>query len=354
MKLWFERGAWVSQNGRKVISMMAPEDVKRVAVIRHAALGDMILVRPFLIETRKFFPNAEIVLSLVSNYTYGAPLDLVDSVHTVHGKNERQVSWQTKLAKFRELGASDILFDLANTTRSRYVCALNKARLKVGFPYRLLERSLLLDAAVFRSDFIFEAESMLHMLMLFGANPRYPLNFAWPHHLLDPTRPKLYQVIYFPFASVQTKCWPDRNFYSLVDNAAIEHPEYTHILLPGMDNHENLDYYVPLSKKHKNVVLQSRLNLEKTIGLLASSCLVVSNDTGIRNLAISLDTATLGIFFSTVPYRYWPRDGRHYVIFRENGEVPSTEDVFQVFSKLLRTKNYDEIGRISETRTELV
>ena len=69
MKLWFERGAWVSTRGKKLISKISPESVRRIVVIRHAALGDMVLTRPFLVELRNFFPNAKIVLSIVSNYS---------------------------------------------------------------------------------------------------------------------------------------------------------------------------------------------------------------------------------------------------------------------------------------------
>jgi ADP-heptose:LPS heptosyltransferase len=328
MKLWFERGAWASRRGRVAIDQMQPQEVKRIAVIRHAALGDMVLVRPFLVEVRKFFPNAEIVLSLVSNYTYGAPVDLVDAVHVVHGSQEKNVSLRQRISRVKELGPVDILFDLANTTRSRYVCFFNQAHIKIGFPYKGYLRNLLLDAAVWRSDFVFEAETMLHTLMLLGANPKFPLDYAWPDELRQSSNAELDRsVVYFPFASVETKCWPTSHFYALIDQAAKRYPQTKHIVLEGVGSHEHTRAYQDLAQKYPNVLLQSKMSIENTTKMLANAALVVSNDTGIRNLAISLGTSTLGIFFSTVPFRYWPKLAGHEAVFLPDGTVPDVQSV---------------------------
>lgn len=336
MKLWFERGAWASNRARRLIAGMARENVKRIAVVRHAALGDMVLVRPFLIEARKFFPNAEIVLSLVSNYTYGAPTELADSVHILHGHDQKNAPLKERIVRAKALGEVDILFDLANTTRSRYLCLLTKAKLKIGFPYRWYLRNLLLDAAVPRSDFSFEAITMLDTLMLLGANPQMPPNFAWPDRLLGPgARASHARIIYFPFASVDAKCWPTDRFCALIAKAASRFPNHQHVVLAGVGAHEQTQAFEALGKDLDNVQLQASMSLDDTMQFIAQSTLVVSNDTGIRNLAIALETPTLGIFFSTVPYRYWPRYGSHEAVFNPQGEIPSVNDVFDCLAQML-------------------
>ena len=74
---WFERGAFATKSARAYLEdTFNPETVAKIAVIRHAALGDQVITRPFLVEARKFFPNAEITLVAVSNYQYGMPSDL--------------------------------------------------------------------------------------------------------------------------------------------------------------------------------------------------------------------------------------------------------------------------------------
>jgi ADP-heptose:LPS heptosyltransferase len=338
VKLWFERGAWVSTGSKKLISKISPESVRRIVVIRHAALGDMVLTRPFLVEARKFFPNAKIVLSIVSNYSYGVPSDLVDSIHVLHGTDQPGVGLGARLARARELGSADILFDLADTTRSRYLTWLSNAKVKIGFPYRWYLRNLLFDAAVFRSDFVFEAEVMLDTLKIIGANPKYPPQFNWPKISQRASGDfQVKRIVYFPFASVQSKCWPKEHFSELIGALAAELPDYCHVILAGIGKDEDPTYFSNMANTHQNVELQSASNLEFTIQFLAYSHLLVSNDTGVRNLAISVDTPTLGIFFSTVPHRYWPRgNGRHEAVFLSEGEVPPVDRVAAEARRLLR------------------
>ena len=330
MKLWFERGAWASARGRRLISSVDRQQVKKVVVIRHAALGDMVLTRPFLVEARRFFPNAELVLSIVSNYSYGLPTDLVDSVHVLHGSDQPTVSLKDRIARARELKGIDILFDLADTTRSRYLCLLTDAKIKVGFPYSWSLRNLIFHAAVPRSDFSFEAINMLDALMLFGASPEIPLQFDWGSLPISNASPsKSPYIIYFPFASVNSKCWGVENFLWSIARLSKMYRGHEHIILGGVREDEVLLPFEAALAEFKNIRFQRPLELDETLRLLSHARLVISNDTGIRNLAISLDVPSIGIFFATVPYRYWPRYGKHRALFNADGSPPSVEDLVE-------------------------
>ena len=51
MKLNFRRGsAFASNKARRYLEDKKPEDIKTITVIRHAAIGDFMNIRPFLIE----------------------------------------------------------------------------------------------------------------------------------------------------------------------------------------------------------------------------------------------------------------------------------------------------------------
>ena len=53
MKLWFGEGVWTRKNTEKT------------AILRHAAFGDMVLTRRFVLEARKAFPQYRYHLSIL-------------------------------------------------------------------------------------------------------------------------------------------------------------------------------------------------------------------------------------------------------------------------------------------------
>ncbi len=332
MKLWFKSGGWASKKARQIVGTLAPQDIKTVAVIRHAAVGDMVLTRPFLIELRRFFPNAKITLSLSTNYTRGAPDDLVDDVHVVYGNDQRGHSLKQQIARAKELGPQDMLFDLAATTRSFWLCKLTPAKLKIGFPYHLAQRYLYYDVTVSRSDMRFEAENMLEMLNIFGHATQHPPVFAMS---VQPTqRPRPY-IVYFPSASTSIKCWPHSHFAELVKQMAERYPEHDHIVLQGIAEWESIDEIMAAQNSRENAIGMKLDDFDATVSLMKGAALLVGNDTGIRNIAIACETPTVGIFFATDPFRYWPRYHHHEAAFTPDGQVPSVEQVFELASKVM-------------------
>ena len=91
MKLNFRpKAAFASKKAFKYLENRKPDDIREVVIIRHAAIGDFMNLRPFLLGIKSFFPNAKITLSTINTYVYGTPDDLIDAVHiidrTVNGK----------------------------------------------------------------------------------------------------------------------------------------------------------------------------------------------------------------------------------------------------------------------------
>lgn len=335
MELWFRKfGAFKSKNALEKIRKISPEKIKSVAVIRHAAIGDMVILRPFLVELKKYFANTKITLSLLDCAKYGAPIDLVDNIHMFYKKrNGKRTNFLQRYKNIKELGSHDIIFDLADTSLSGLIVLLNKSKIKAGFPYRDIKNKILFDVSVKRSDFILETENMLHLLHMFGAKTEFPFNYAYPK-----TSKKEKSILYFPSASNIGKMWPRENFIELISKMIVAYPHYDHIVMDGINEDEKVDDIITACNKNannKNLLKQEALPLEKVFDFLAKSSLVISNDTGIRNMAISVNTSTIGFFFSTVPYRYWPRDGLHEVVFNVDGSIPSAEKSYNVISSHL-------------------
>ena len=332
--LWFERGAFATKKARSFIeSDFEPSKVHKIAVIRHAALGDQVITRPFLIEARQFFPNAEITLVGVSNYTYGMPSDLVDRTLVVPGK-EKRASFKEKLDSIKALGEQDIIFDLASTNRSHWMVALSKAKIKVGFPYKRYLCGTLFDLAVFRSDFQPEVECMLDMLRLLGHNPKRPLDFGLPKHndLKEQQNPF---ILYFNGASHQQKILAKSQCVSVLKAALVDQPDFTHIYLEGKNDYEKAQGFEELLE-YPNFKIQPCLPLEELTELIASASLMVAPDTGVRNIAVATHTPTVGIFYSTVPFRYTPQNDNHHIVMNPNGDLPSVEQITLAISEALR------------------
>jgi ADP-heptose:LPS heptosyltransferase len=331
MKLWFDKGIWTRKNIEKKIKDLSFSDIKKIAILRHAALGDMVLTRSFIIEARKAFPNAVITLSIVSNYTRGAPEDLVDRVHIVPGSDHKNISIKERYKRIKELGDQDIIFDLASSGRSNMTCLLNRAILKIGFPYRKLQAKLLFDIATPRSDLNFEGCDMMNMLNALGIKTAYPHQYDMPGEALKREKP---YIIYFIGASTPDKVWPAECFSDLIKVMSKDYPDHDHLVLEGIQAWETADNILAPLQKTDNVDVINADTIDETVSLLKGADLVISNDTGIRHLAIVSEIPTVGIFFQA-PYRYWPRFEIHDVAMPDENGPASVAEVHKCCTNIL-------------------
>lgn len=334
MKFWARFGVYKSKRAKKNIQRISRDTIASIAVIRHAALGDMVLTRSFLVEARKAFPNAAITLCLVSHYTRGAPVDLVDRVHIVHGADQRDASMKSRFRRIRELGYHDLIFDLAATNRSLFTCFLNPSMMKIGFPYRAWQARLFYDVAVCRSDLNFEVCDMLNMLHMFGVKTAYPHQFDMPGEPLQ--RDRRYMV-YFAGASHQAKCWPAGHFSRLLRLMAADYPGHDHLVLEGIQEWEKADAILAPLEDVGNAGAIRADTVEEMTALIKGADLVISNDTGVRHVAIVSEIPTVGLFFGD-PYRYWPRYDIHDVVLSGIKGPPEVETAHSACVRMLAKK----------------
>ncbi len=309
------------------LAAIDPATVGRIAVIKHAALGDLVLCRPFLREVRRHFPAAHLTIGLSSNYQRGAPLDLADATHIV----QRGLPWRAALANYRELGPQDIIFDLTATARSRWLVLLNKPRLAVGLAGSRLDGRLY-DVVVPRTGFKYEAESFLDLLGAVGLGTAWPPDFALP---LPPRPQAAPYIAYFATASTPGKSWPAERFAALVTALAADRPGLDHVVLAGLADWER----ATAAQLEGALAGVPRVRVagpdEDLTAWVGAAALVVSNDTGARNLAIAAGAPTVGLFFDTPPFRYLPRFGRHEALFCPGRALPSVADAQAAALRLL-------------------
>ena len=334
MKLNFRRGsAFASKYAGEYLDGKNPQDIKNITVIRHAAIGDFMNIRPFLIELKEFFPNAKVTLSVLKHYMYGIPYDLIDEVHVMsrYKEDNSKTGFFTRIKEAKTLPPQDMIFDLSDSTISLFLIALSKAKLKIGYPYRSIRRAFF-DLATLRSDFVVEAQSVLHMLNILGANTQTPLYYG-----LEKKYPQNEQkrVVYFAGASTKIKCWEEEKFVKLIKKMSVKFSEYEHVILQGIGEDEKFLGIYEALQEEKNVRLQKVMSLENVMQFLRDSRCLVSNDTGIRNMGIALEIPTIGIFFHIPPFRYWPREIRHDCVFNSEYTSPEVEAVYESTKQML-------------------
>lgn len=336
MTLNFRRGAaFASKYAKEYLKDKNPQDIKKITVVRHAAIGDFMNIRPFLINMREFFPNAEITLSVLRTAMYGIPQDLIDELHIMDkydvNHKDKKTSFLSRIRQAQSLQKQDMIFDLTDSSMSLMLVVLAKAKLKVGYAYRGIRR-MFYDISTLRSDFVIEAESTQHMLNILGSKKLRPLEYGF-----EEKYPKKVEdtIIYFAGASAKIKAWEENKFNNLIDKMSNDFPDYKHIILQGIQEDETfLGVYENMQTK-QNVVLQTAMALDETMQFLANSKCVVCNDTGVRNMAIAVHTPTVGIFFATAAFRYWPRDGKHECVFNLDYTSPMVEDVYKTTKELM-------------------
>lgn len=336
MKLNFRSGsAFASQKARDYLKDLNPQDIKNVGVIRHAAIGDFMNIRPFLINLKEMFPNAKITLNVLSGSEYGIPLDLIDDVYVMHKFDQndktKKLGFFDRVKQAKAMPSQDILFDLTDSTLTMLTAIFSNSKLTVGYPYRATRR-FFYDIATLRSDFVLETESTIQMLNMLGCKKTRELRYGFEEKY---PKKDLKQVVYFAGASVKNKCWEEDKFKELIDRMSTKYPDYKHVILQGIkDDEKFLDIYKPLEQKN-NILLQTSMELDDAMQFLADSRCLVSNDTGVRNMAIALETPTVGIFFAIAPFRYWPRDVKHDCVFNVEYLSPEVDDVYRSADNLI-------------------
>ncbi|MDH5409687.1 MAG: glycosyltransferase family 9 protein [Gammaproteobacteria bacterium] len=333
MKIWPWKRTWIAPKAKEKAKSLHFNDVRSIAVLKHAALGDMVLTRPFLLTLRKYFPNAEITLSVAENYQAGIPHELIDRLHVTY-INRKIGGLFARIKNYRELGKHDLLFDISAVSRTFWITYLNKAQLKIGFQHRKLHR-FIYDIAVTRTGFKFEAENFLDQLLVLGLDYDWPLKFDMNIGTSTMTQP---YIVYFPTASDSYKSWLPEHFAALIKQMVEEQPAYQHILLGGVADWEDQVCQKILQQTGQHENLQYVRGSDETPVLINSANAVVSNDTGIRNLAIATDTPTVGIFISTLPFNYRPRFGQHKIVYAIEGGQPEVVAVKSALKEILEKK----------------
>jgi len=327
MKIWAAQTSWVSKHAHAKADSLDKNKITRIAVIKHAALGDMLQTRPMLITLKEAFPNAQLTLSVVSNYIKGIPDDLIDRLHIASG-NDKKYTLSETLKSYKDLGYQDLLFDISATARSRWITKLNSAGLKIGYMNQGLHR-FLYDIAIPRAYYRFEAETFLEQINTIGLQYEWPLRYDYP--IPDRTYKNPY-ILYFPTASTPARCWSPEYMAELISEMCKTHPNIDHLLLSGLADWESETAKSIANKVGKHTNFKIVNAGPNDFSLVSHAKTLVVSDTGLRHLAIAAGTPTVCTFpVSPNVFGYLPLFGNHKAVTAdESGPAPVTKVAYAI------------------------
>ncbi|MCL6583715.1 MAG: glycosyltransferase family 9 protein [bacterium] len=297
---------------------------EKILIISLSGIGDLILFTPALPRLRKKFPEGEISLLVkkkeAAQVVKGHPcLDKVivhDPQRASLGENLRfylnlrKQRYDLSLSVFPAMTALNNLSTLAIGARERWVYCTGRPWRSLDFlnnrriPYRhgkhRIEYNLAMVKAIVGEDEPYPAEDPREQVYIYyRQEPEQRARSDQTLHSLglDSSQPLV--GIHAGSGDDQPfKRWDEEKFALLADRIQTEFP--FQVVLLGGPEEEGLSQRIARQMKTRPpAIAAGRCDLEQTLGLISRCGLLISNDSGVMNMAFALRTRILAIFGPT-------------------------------------------------------
>jgi heptosyltransferase-2 len=301
----------------------------KILIIRFSSLGDIVLASPLVRVLRAAYPDAQLDFLVKSEYAEIVRHDpAITTVLTLGGSSRGELR---DLRARVGMEGYDLILDLHNSLRSRYVRFLNARRVRavnkrVVRRWLLvnLKRNLYRDAVPVAERYIETASSLGIVPDGRGAQVVTPADVVsrvgamMSKYRLDRAKTV---VGFAPSARHATKRWPPERYRDLGIRLAKEH--HARLLIFGGPG--ETDYCGDIAQMINAEMgtgaaesLAGNLTLLETAAALDHCAVVVTNDTGLMHMAAARNRPVVAIFGSTVKeFGFFPYGTRSVVLERE-------------------------------------
>lgn len=299
----------------------APEEVARIAVLKLAGLGSLVLASPTLASLRARFPRAQITfITLLANRRLLETNIDVDEVYYLDTSSPCATAagfWRL----FRHLcrGGYDLVVDLEPSSRCTALLSfLSGIPLRAGFDTPGHARGQLFNLPVPYEEHIHLVEAFHRLAERLGAPAvgrlqltpiHYPLadeavveSFALQQHLA-PERP-LVAIHLGADDGPAGPRWPTERFAQLADALIAEYG--VQVVFTGSAKETPLAAEALRAMHHEAVDASGHLNIPQLASLMARCALVISCDAGPLHIAAAMRTPALGLYGPTAPEKEGP------------------------------------------------
>lgn len=302
------------------LARTATSPIKSVLLIRPGGIGDAILLIPSICTLKQKFPAASItVLAEKRNASVFRLCPYVN--HVLLYDNPKEL-----FAAIR--GKYDVLIDTEQWHRlSSVVARLTKSPLSIG--YATNERKIMFTNAIHYSHEDYEMDSFFHLFQPLGiteSEKGKPPFLVVPDDAVIKANAMLGKladkpfITVFPGASIPERRW-GANKYGEV--AARLHRKGIPVVVVGGDSDTAAGEIIVAGKLGLNLV--GRTSLVETAAIIDKSKLLVSGDSGILHIGVTLGKPTVSLFGPGIEKKWAPRGLRHIVVNKNLACSPCTK-----------------------------
>ncbi len=295
------------------------ENIKKILIIKLAAIGDSILLIPTLRTLKKTFPNSEITFICSQiNYSVIKKIPYVDKIIDcdVHSFLKNPFLF-FKFIKDLRKNKYELLIDVGQWERINAIMTiLAKADYAIGFKTERQLKHFGYDSVVPHLRNKHELENFLDLLTPIGINiseedkkleyflSKEDYNFAdnfWSEKELENKT----VIGFHPGCGENGKPreWAITNYIEL-GKRLVQYDENIRILITGATHEEERCREIEKGINKNVINTAGQFNLDNVVALVRNSRLIVCSNTGMLHIASCVGTTTMGLHGPTNPAKW--------------------------------------------------
>jgi len=284
----------------------APDAIRRIGLLKTAAIGDTLLLAGAFDDLRRTFPAAKFVMITGTDNAAAARLlsASVDEQITISARSPASAIRSVRAARL------DVIIDFGSWPRfDALLAAASGARFRLGFRTSGQYRHFGYDVTVPHSNTVHERENYRRLLAALGVDTRMPAVIERPGVLAANRYPASPYVVLHPWAGGyrhEVKEWPPSRWIEL---GRMLRARGFHVALSGGPSEREAAAKLANAFQAAGVDtidLSGTLSLAELADILVGSEIVVSVNTGIMHMAALLGAPTVGLHGPTSATRWGP------------------------------------------------
>lgn len=306
-----------------------PDKEKRtkILVFQTAFLGDLILTIPLIKGIKKTYSNSEMIVIV-----RGGLAEIIRNMDEVDGVIEYDKTGKDKgifkmlgVIKMLRRGKFDIVFSPHRSFRTSIILFFSKIPQRIGFKESAL--SFIYSKTIARNRSLHEIEKNLLLLKLIDPDFRYEnvTSIRIKNELYKEVRQKLSDYGIFnnhelitvaPGSHWETKRWLPERYAEVISRLSEDGHK---IILIGSDEDSEISKKIESYCKNKIINLCGKTTILESAAVIASSNVLLSNDSATVHIASLTRTPVVVIYGPTLPSFGFTPYGVNSAIIEYNG-----------------------------------